>query len=179
MKLWVPRESKYQQLGDYHWQEYSQDTIYRQHVDYVTQWVHERPVLDVGCGDGLITARFGAASGIDSDELAIHYARQHHVLAWRASVYWWDHPLWKSKAIYCGDVLEHLRFPGWALRRMRRWASVLYVVTPSKGEYPSDPYHFREWTRSELRVFLGRYGWNPGIITHNNARLYVRCERVQ
>src|SRR3990167_1078769 len=49
------RFSKYETLGDYHHREYAANTIYAAHARRVRNWITEHRVLDVGCGDGLIT----------------------------------------------------------------------------------------------------------------------------
>jgi len=51
---------KYDRLGDYHWAEFAAGTVYAEHARFCMQWVKERPCLDLGCGDGLITFLLGA-----------------------------------------------------------------------------------------------------------------------
>src|SRR3990167_8215774 len=98
--------AKYSQFGDYHWQEYANGTIYGHHAKKIAAWVRERPVLDVGCGDGLITYLLGeGAEGIDPILLAVDMAKRHGVNAKLGRLEsvegWWP-------AVYFGDVLEHI-----------------------------------------------------------------------
>ena len=66
---------KYKRYGGYHWRWYGSGMrfTYTRHVDFLMRWVKEKNTLDVGAGDGLITAKLGI-KGIESNPYAIKLA---------------------------------------------------------------------------------------------------------
>ena len=162
--------AKYSQLGDYHWQEYEKGTIYGQHAKKIVAWVRERPVLDVGCGDGLITHLLGeGAEGIDPILLAVDMAKRHGVQARLAKLQdlegWWP-------AVYCGDVLEHIDDQQAAVAHLARITNRLYLVTPERGLIPPDPYHTHEFSAEELTAFMTAAGWTEQSQERAYCRIY-------
>jgi len=162
--------AKYSQLGDYHWQEYRRGTIYGQHAAQVAAWVTERPVLDVGCGDGLITHLLGeGAEGIDPILLAVDMAKGHGVQARLGRLEdvtgWWS-------AVYCGDVLEHLEDQAGAVAHLATITDRLYLVTPERGIMPKDPYHTHEFSAEELTAFMAAAGWHEASQERAYCRIY-------
>jgi 2-polyprenyl-3-methyl-5-hydroxy-6-metoxy-1,4-benzoquinol methylase len=123
--------------------------------------VKERPCLDVGCGDGLITSLLGPrTTGIDDCALAVELAQKHKVNASVGSVYDLGDSV-KYEAIFLGDVIEHLEHPGAALVAIRKALSdggFLYISTPPKQPILS-PYHHREYTPEELVMFVSAHGF--------------------
>lgn len=159
---------KYELWGSYHWDIYKQGSIYTKHADKVKEWIKEDNVLDIGCGDGLITHLLGA-KGIDDNELAIKLAKEKGVDAETGDIY----ALQGSyKAVYLGDVLEHLERPKEALKQVSQVTDTLYLVTPPrKGKLR--PHHFYEWTPEELTEFMKGCGWEQvGELEVANHRMY-------
>lgn len=152
---------KYQKLGAYHWDEYAANTVYAQHADRVRNWVRERPVLDAGCGDGLITHLLakdgGVVLGIDSDAEGIRLAQERGVNAQIGDVY--HPPSGPWAAVYLGDVLEHLDAPEKAIRALGKVTDTLYIATPPKGRELHDHRHTKEYTEEDLKALMRGMGW--------------------
>lgn len=147
---------KYQKWGDYHWREFERLTTYRRHVLYCMEWVKEKNVLDVGCGDGLIAAKIWM-KGIDDNEIAVKLAKEHGVRAELGNVYDLEKH-GKFDAVFLGDVIEHLDYPEKAIEEIGKITNVVYIVTPPRiGELR--PYHVREFTMDELIKFMEDLGW--------------------
>ena len=167
--------SKYARLGDYHWREYAAGTTYARHAEAVRGWIREHRILDVGGGDGLITALLRAdgreAEIVDADLLAVQLAIGHGMPAKRGTVYALPGGRWD--AVLLGDVLEHLADPLMALRQLARVAPVLYIATPPKRPAGfADPFHLQEFTIPELIAIAGRAGWafDTAMIDHGRIR---------
>lgn len=160
--------TKYEKYGAYHWDEYNQPTIYRDHANRVKDWVKEKKVLDIGCGDGLITSLL-KAKGIDNHKLAIQMAKDRGVDAEVGDVYT---VTGKYDAVYLGDTLEHLDEPEKAINKISEITNVVYVVTPPK-QNPYRPYHVREWQPEELVTWMAELGWE-GNVEVANDRIYGR-----
>lgn len=173
------RFSKYEQLGDYHHREYAANTIYAAHARRVRNWITERRVLDVGCGDGLITCLLRdkgcEVEGIDSNPRAVALARGHKVTVRLGSAY--RLPLGRWEAVYLGDVLEHLDRPAKAIRQIGRVTDTLYIATPLRGVQPADDYHAHEYTPGELREFMDRLGWEQLSSEYLNARILAKFQQ--
>lgn len=154
---------KYERQGDYHWQAWrtTPSAQYCHHARFCVQWVKERPVLDVGCGDGLITRLFGlGAFGVDDSEKGVKFAISHHVPAMHQSIY--DlHGFSGWPAVFMGDVIEHLQYPVRALKKVHEVLDAdgfLYLSTPPKQKTLSD-YHYREYTPAELTALVEQQGF--------------------
>lgn len=175
---------KYERDGDYHWKWYRERTNqYADHAAFCSRWVQERPCLDVGCGDGLITALLGPrVVGIDDSKLAVELARKHKVIANVKSVYDLNESQhWK--AILLSDVIEHLEHPGKALRSIHGALmdeGLLYISTPPKQPTLS-PYHYREFTPEELQLFVEDHGFeltDSIIVKPEWKEMYARFMKV-
>lgn len=166
---------KYKKWGDYHWKEFRRNSAYRHHALKVQSWITEKTGLDVGCGDGLITHLLGPGwTGIDVDQLAVKLARQHGVAACEGNIYDVGSLARKFEAIYCGDVLEHLKHPATAAHAMSEITDTLYLVTPPRiGNLRV--HHVQEWTADELVVFMANLDWQlEGTVSIENDRMYGR-----
>lgn len=164
---------KYEKYGDYHWEEYSKPTIYRRHANFVARWVNERPVLDVGAGDGLICSLLSGI-GIDSNAEAVRLANARGIDVRLGDAY--DLPFNSEfAAVLLGDVIEHLEHPVDALHQMRKVLQpngVLYVATPPRKGKIHD-YHYREYSKDELVCEVTACGFES-IDTHTaNRRIYA------
>jgi len=169
---------KYDRLGAYHWDEFEQDTTYREHALRVQQWITEEKVLDVGAGDGLIThlliQKGLRATGIDNNRLAVKLANDRGVPISYGDIY---DLAGSFDAVYAGDVLEHLENPSRALQEIGKVTNLLYVATPPRGLDPKDRFHVHEFTQSELREFMWANGWRETSSTVANARILARFVR--
>jgi len=165
---------KYDKYGDYHWVEYAKPTIYRRHANFVARWVRERPVLDVGAGDGLICSLLSGV-GIDSDPEAVRLAKARGVDVRLGDAY--DLPFSSEfAAVILGDVIEHLEHPREALHQVRNvliMGGVLYVATPPRrGKI--DKYHYREYSSQELVKEISACGFECISMRTANRRIYGR-----
>ncbi len=167
---------KYEHRPSYHWQSYEDSAGYRQRTDAVVGLFADqarrlgnvRTVVDIGCGDGLVThliAHAGFAMlGLDPQEDAIAQARR----ACADQAYPTCPPRFEvgaadvipiqdgeADAIVLMDVIEHIWNPVAALREAARAIGdrgLLFVVTPQREPYRShDPaYHAFEYDVGEL-----------------------------
>ncbi len=162
---------KYEKFGDYHWDEFKKPTIYRHHVLKVLDWIKEKDILDIGCGDGLITSLLNA-EGIDNHEIAIGMARHHGVKAKIGSVYNLNEER-KYEVVFLGDILEHLDYPNKAIDEIGKITNILYIATPPKEREPR-PYHVKEFSPEELKDFMENLGWTQESSEVANVRIYAK-----
>lgn len=146
----MPRFTKYETNGAYHWRQYARGDKYRTHVDFLRGWVKEKKLLDVGAGDGLITYLL-RADGVDNEDCAVQIAQTIGVPVEKGDAY----NLSKYRnydAVLMIDVLEHFETPEIALREAKQVAPVLYIATPERQPHRRirDKFHVQEWTRDEL-----------------------------
>lgn len=156
--------TKYDERGAYHWEEYAnKNTEYSKYVDVVTDWVTERPVLDVGCGDGLITYLFGETSlGVDDNQTAIKLATEKGVLCNLKNAHetYYD----GFNAIFLGDVIEHIKDYESLLKRIHshiKKDAHLYITTPParQDRKLQDKFHYFEWTPQEFKQEVEAQGF--------------------
>lgn len=168
---------KYDRLGAYHWDAYENDAEYRAHVDHVCGWISERNILDVGAGDGLITAKLVNSGkyviGIDSNKTACDLASTKGAIIDNTSIYDIDPDVWSIGAAYLGDVLEHLSDPERALRKIHAVlpeGGTLYVVVPAVRDTHADT----QYTATSLTKLVTSCGFEtkdkPYVIA---SRLYA------
>lgn len=179
MRTGPTARSKYDDGQDYHWAEYRRGSVYASHARHVRTTITEHYVLDVGGGDGLIAAlltRKGCqVEVLDTNALAISLARRHGLVANVGSAY---HLTGDYDAIYSGDMLEHLRWPGWALWQFATVAPVCYIATPPRRpEGLHDAAHVREWSPAELTRLLARWGWDEVWQTVAHGRILGKYRR--
>lgn len=150
--------SKYDKYGAYHWKQYDQNTKYTRHADRVKAWVEEDSVLDIGAGDGKITALLGIR-GVDNEPEAVRLAKMMGadvVLGDACGLPFRDE---EFESAFMGDVLEHIEHPRQALREARRvLSSYLYLAVPEKGTN-NDKFHYQEWTADELKELVESEGF--------------------
>lgn len=178
--------NKYKERGAYHWKLWRDlpNSQYSQHAKHLASWVEERPVLDVGCGDGLITHLLGdGALGIDNCELAIKLAHEHGVRAILFDLYLLDF-IDEWRAILLGDVIEHLEFPEKALRRIHkalRPGGYLYISTPPKSAKLHDAYHYREYTPQDLVKEVEPHGFilvGKILVKPEWVEMYAKFQKI-
>ena len=158
--------NKYKERGDYHWKEFSKNSVYRKHVKKVLKWIQEDTILDVGAGDGLITYQLGLLGkrvvGIENDPYALKIAKEKKVFVEDGDAY---NPCLGERfdAVFMGDVIEHLEFPEKSIEKLKNLLNPggkLYIVTPPKKEIGlHDKYHYREYSEEELVDFIESFGF--------------------
>jgi 2-polyprenyl-3-methyl-5-hydroxy-6-metoxy-1,4-benzoquinol methylase len=173
--------TKYKQKGDYHWKMYDDpNTKYHRHANRVKDWIKERSVLDMGCGDGKITAMLGAY-GIDNDKEGIRLAKEHGVGCEVMDCYDTNFASNNFEAVFMGDVLEHLEHPLRCLREVHRICKgYLYVAVPIPG-MQKDPFHMNEPNARELKFLVETAGFKlEGEIleVRQDKRLYAKFKKI-
>ena len=166
---------KYQQRGAYHWTEYDRGGIYKKHVDLLKEWVKGNDILDIGAGDGLITAKLGAL-GIDDNQLAVKLAKEKGVNVELGDAY--ALPDKKFDTVIMADVLEHLEFPDKAINEVKKvLKGNFYIVTPPARDdgKVQDPYHYKEYKPEELKEYIESFGFKhiETIIKPDWVRMYA------
>jgi 2-polyprenyl-3-methyl-5-hydroxy-6-metoxy-1,4-benzoquinol methylase len=172
---------KYKQKKDYHWRMYDDpNTKYRRHADRVKEWVKEKIVLDIGCGDGKITDMLGAY-GIDNDEEGIRLAQEKGVRCEVENAYNTHFDNSQFTSVFMGDVLEHMEFPEKCLQEARRiLRDYLYVVTPIPG-MQNDPFHYFEPTPEELKDLVEKQGFvleGEILVVPKDKRMYGKFKKI-
>jgi 2-polyprenyl-3-methyl-5-hydroxy-6-metoxy-1,4-benzoquinol methylase len=162
---------KYDKFGAYHWSEFIQGSGYREHAVKVKRWVEEKDVLDVGCGDGLLTYLMGA-EGIDPSETGIRLAQEKGVTCHIGDVYDLSNER-NYEAVFMGDVLEHLELPDMAIDEISRHTKILYIVTPKNNGIKHE-YHYHEYEPDELNCFMADKGWKRKSFEIIGDRMYGR-----
>ena len=158
---------KYQKRGAYHWKFYAQPgNKYRAHVDRIQHWVTNKSVLDVGAGDGLITAKLSengiVTIGIDNEPLAVQLAQEKGANVILGDAYQIPFPNDTFEAVLMADALEHFQRPVDALREAHRvLRQALYISTPPKRDDGklTDKFHYQEWTPTELQALVESVGF--------------------
>lgn len=172
---------KYRTRGAYHWQQISLHPT-RSNAFVKARYVHclallsgavgglqGKRVLDVGCGDGVLTWRLqrqgASAHGVDASDLAIQLAREMHGKRGSdaefrtVSGYDTGYPDGHFDAIVSSDVIEHVRDPDRLLgeiRRVLKPGGAAVISTPIRlTERPLDPMHVVEWFPEEYQKVIG------------------------
>lgn len=167
---------KYRKSGSYHWAVLSHNPFARNLIHLgryqVTQSLLEsavygvagKSVLDMGCGDGVLSYRItragGIVSGIDLCEYAIEYAKKQAILR-RVHIDFSIQDVCATKfpdgtfdAVVSNEVIEHLSEPGKMLleiKRVLRPGGIAVLSTPIRvTKKPLDPYHVNEWFREDF-----------------------------
>jgi ubiquinone/menaquinone biosynthesis C-methylase UbiE len=173
---------KYFQRGAYHWQQISRSPIgrkafvvgrYRNMMNLVKSHAGGcagRQLLDVGCGDGVLSWMFAASgakvTGVDILPLALDYARRETVSR-GVAVEFLEADSCSLPFVDCSfdaavssDTIEHVAAPLDLLREMRRvlktggWA---VISTPVRLTcLPLDVMHVQEWFAEEFVEMAGQ-----------------------
>lgn len=143
----MPRFTKYEKFGAYHWKQYADGTKYKAHADRIKEWVKEEKILDIGAGDGLITHLLGA-KGIEYEAEGVRLAQEKGADVIQGDAYALPFEDGSFDAVMMIDVIEHLEDPLKALQEARRVAKVLYVNTPPKKDDGTltDSFHVQEFS---------------------------------
>jgi SAM-dependent methyltransferase len=139
-------------------------------------------VLDAGCGTGRNLIEFGTlgpATGVDSSEDAIEFARRREIPGVSQGVI--EQLPFEDASfdlILATDVLEHLRDDGLAISELRRVAAPgawLLATVPAYrwlwSRHDTEHHHFRRYTSRLLRSRLAAGGWSPEAWSYFNSVL--------
>ncbi|MCK4994579.1 MAG: glycosyltransferase [Candidatus Omnitrophica bacterium] len=174
---------KYEQQGAYHWRLYKTDVIYTKHVDFLIgnfSQMLRGTLLDVGCGDGLISCQLASIGfkvmGIDLEKEAIKLAKQKcsHVEFDKKDLY-------AEKQLFdyvlASEIIEHLEEPENFLKKLKRLFKKAAVITTPRRDYyrQIDYYHFREYSKFEFESLLGKF-FNKVRIFETEQHLYAIIE---
>jgi len=157
---------KYEEKGTYHWEKYREDHMYREKTNKIIEYVGEdKKVLDVGCGDGLITEKIGTNNhivGIDNSDKGIKLARKkcnnvNNLIKTDAL----DLPFEDKKfdVVVLADVIEHIKEEKRLIKeiaRVLKKRGKIIITTPLKREVIEE-HHIREYTEEELRESLSSH----------------------
>jgi ubiquinone/menaquinone biosynthesis C-methylase UbiE len=146
-------------------------------------------VLDLGCGDGRLSAELDASELTAADVSAAALGRARHKLPGaRISELEPDAPLpfddGEFDLVLCAETLEHVRDVQLLLSEVRRVlcpGGVFAVTTPANlavGRRP-DPLspHLRFFTRRSLRRLLRQLGFEVESLKRRSGTLLVRATR--
>jgi len=185
-----PIKDKYEKLGAYHWRDYAMghpkffsntmEAFYRGHANYIVRDFNKRKkgtVLDVGCGDGLITCMLRWSGwdikGIDISEKGIELANMKC-----PTVEFELKDIFKEKGkfdyILASEIIEHLPNPDEFLEKIKNlFTKEAMITTPDRvfHEKP-DPYHFIEYNKQEFANLLKKHFSQVQIET-NGVHLYA------
>ena len=171
----IQSHEKYDRDGAFHWDAFRRPTLYRNHALFLLETIREHPVLDVGCGDGVI-AWLLSADGVDISPTAVRMAREHGVPARVGSVY--DPPPGPYAAVLLSDVLEHLQYPMKAIEAMAPVTRTLYVSVPFRVPFLySEEWHYWHFTLSDLDALCTPLGWRRVWSHIGNLKTYAKYQR--
>jgi SAM-dependent methyltransferase len=157
--------------------------------EFVRSLGHAERVLDLGCGDGRLTAELDATelTAADVSRVALERARG-RLPAARIVELDPDAPLpfedGSFDLVLCAETIEHVRDVQLLLselRRVLRPGGVLVATTPANlpvGRRP-DPLsaHLRFFTRRSLRRLLDELGFEVESLRRRSGTLFARATR--
>ena len=122
-------------------------------------------MLEVGCGDGVILGQLAASGkqvvGVDTDETALRFARQHFRTQGLHGLFTQTIPPGYFDTIIMAEVIEHLDDARDVLDELVLHLTPdgrLLLTTPIKLlEHSPDALHVHEYQPDELTTFLGTY----------------------
>lgn len=157
--------SKYDELGAYHWINYydRKDMLYVELVDTVCSLVPSNTkVLDIGCGDGLISnvlseTKNCQVTGIDNHPIGIQLAKQKNKNAnmfFCNSAYRLNYKK-KFDVIIAIEIYEHLKTPQLLLKKAYKAMTndgILIISTPISAYV--DAFHVKNYSIEEFELAL-------------------------
>jgi 2-polyprenyl-3-methyl-5-hydroxy-6-metoxy-1,4-benzoquinol methylase len=171
------RFNKYQTRGPgYHWEQVSHSILkknlftiarYKIITDIISKEVGHQNILDVGCGDGVLTYELGKTgatiTGIDNNKEAINYAgsrlsSESNIRFFYGSCYNMPFENKSFEYIVATELIEHLSDPFRFLNELNRiWnkSGKIIISTPIRlTQGPLDTMHHREYFENELFELL-------------------------
>jgi SAM-dependent methyltransferase len=158
-------------------------------VEFVRGLGHVERALDVGCGDGRLTAELDAVALTAADVSTVALARAAARLPGAALVELDpDAPFRLDDAAFdlvlCAETVEHVRDVQLFLSEIRRVlhpGGELALTTPAAGAVgrPEDPFspHLRRFTRRSLGRVLGELGFEVRSLQRRSGTLLARASR--
>jgi SAM-dependent methyltransferase/glycosyltransferase involved in cell wall biosynthesis len=176
---------KYEVFGAYHWEEYfNKKTLYKDHVDYILDLYKNKDtgdLLDVGCGDGLIShllAKKGFnVKGIDLEESAVKLAEEKTDI-----VNFEIENLFNISNNYeyvlSSEVIEHIKNEDEFIKKIKDiFIKEAIITTPNKNYYKKmDPFHIKEYNIYEFELLLEKH-FNEFEIFKTENHLYAVITR--
>lgn len=171
--------TKYHKLGAYHWRMYEdKNSKYFRHANRMKIWIKEENTLDIGAGDGLITALLNIW-GIDDEPEAVMLARKKGANVILGDAYALPYKDGQFDSVFMGDVLEHMQYPDLVLKEARRVLSKhLYIASPiPEGK---DKFHYYEWNEEELKELVTREGFRllELFTVKEDKRIYAKFIKI-
>jgi SAM-dependent methyltransferase len=151
-------------------------------IDAAVRAAAPASILDVGCGEGIVTERLAAATGAETvgvdlgtDELLGHWRRRGGArLSFRpGSAYDLPYPDDSFDCACALEVLEHLERPGDALAELRRvsrqalllsvpreplWRVSHLLALKDVRRLGNTPGHVNHWSSSDFERLVSQYG---------------------
>lgn len=178
---------KYKTRGaGYHWEQISNSlrkrniyviARYELVLDLIGNEIKDKKILDVGCGDGvlsyLLSKKGAKVTGIDNSEEAIKFAKEkckdlENIDFLVASAYELPFKGNSFDYVVSSEVIEHLKHPGKMLSEIKRvWnqEEKVVITTPIRfTEMPLDKMHYQEFFGKEFKWLLEKYFGNVKII---------------
>lgn len=181
---------KYKEKGAYHWREYfgnlyhknafvkaRYDLVIKLLTDSCYPFKSSSRILEVGCGDGALSALLKQTfqcdlHGLDPCKEGIRIAKtmfaKHRLPSSTFNVvsgYSYPYPDNHFDAVVCADVIEHVQFPDKMLKEMKRVlkpGGKCVVTTPIRlTEEPKDEMHVQEWYPKEFAQLCEDYFASP------------------
>jgi SAM-dependent methyltransferase len=147
---------KYKKRGDVHWKWYlGTNTTYRCLVDESIKYFNEGTVLDIGCGDGLVSYLLALKGmrviGIDSDETGLNIAKERlKYMKFEPVLSKVEDFKGEAEYLYSLNTIEHLDNPNVIVDLMKK--SKFGVIITDNGELKkSHPYHQTEFIKESLK----------------------------
>jgi ubiquinone biosynthesis O-methyltransferase len=202
---------KYKIRGAYHWEQISSNIFkrntfilgrYNNMIQLVKNKVgilQDKKILDVGCGDGVLSyllSKQGAnVSGIDYSVMAIEFAnektRNSKIDYRQGSAYELPFSDNSFDIVVSSDVIEHLKdVPLYLaeINRVSRNDAVIVISTPVKfTELPLDPEHVVEWFPNEFKCTINNqfqvseFYYSHSLVMHELLQAQIfgkRCYNV-
>ena len=153
-----------------------------QEIDELVTELHPSSILDVGCGEGVVTQRLAQLTdvptlGVDlgDDALRAHWReRMHGSLSFSsASAYELPFEAGSFDCVCALEVLEHLERPRDALTEMARvsgrallvsvpreplWRIAHFLAGRDVGAFGNTPGHVNHWSTRDVSALLSEYG---------------------